>query len=84
MRYVFLLGGLCGFALGAGTAFWSDRSPERVLLDGAVGCLAGALLFRWLWNVLLSGLRDALEARQRAATAAAAAEPARPNPVSPS
>lgn len=71
MRFVFLVGGMLGFALAAGTGWLMQRAPDRVLLDGAVGCLAGALLFRWLWTVLLQGLRQTLVARNAAATAAA-------------
>lgn len=69
MRYVFLLGGLLGFALAAGTALYMGRGPDRIFFDGAVGCLIGALLFRWLWGVLLGGLRETMVARQRAAAA---------------
>lgn len=69
MRYVFLLGGLLGFSLAAGTALLAERGPDRILLDGAVGALAGGLLFRWLWNVMLAGLRETMVARQRAAAA---------------
>lgn len=69
MRYVFLLGGLLGFALAAGTALYTGRGPDRIFFDGAVGCLIGALLFRWLWSVLLGGLRETMVARQRAAAA---------------
>jgi hypothetical protein len=76
MRYVFLLGGLLGFALAAGTGLVMGRAPDRMLFDGAVGCLAGAFLFRWLWNVMLAGLRETVVARQRAA----AAEAAKKNP----
>jgi uncharacterized membrane protein YccC len=68
MRYVFLLGGLLGFALAAGTALYMG-GPDRIFFDGAVGCLIGALLFRWLWSVLLGGLRETMVARQRAAAA---------------
>mgnify|MGYP001459863950 CR=1 FL=1 len=76
MRYVFLLGGAIGFTLGAGTAFWVGRGPDRIFFDGAVGCLAGALLFRWFWNVLIAGLRETMEARHRAiATEAAKSQP---------
>lgn len=73
MRFVFLLGGLMGFAIGAGTSFAMDCAPDRVFLDGSLGCLAGAFLFRWLWNVVITGLREAVIARQRATSAAAAA-----------
>ena len=72
MRFIFLLGGTVGFILAAGTGWLSDRAPDRILLDGATGCLVGALLFRWLWTILLRGLRETLVARHVAATAAAA------------
>lgn len=72
MRYVFLLGGIAGFSLGAGTSFWMERAPDRVFLDGSVGCLIGALLFRWLWQILLKGLQETVRARQQAAAADAA------------
>lgn len=80
MRYVFLLGGLLGFSLAASAAFFAQSGPDRILLDGAVGCLVGALLFRWLWNVMLGGLRETLVARQRAVIEAESAK-AKPEPT---
>ncbi|HEY0967442.1 MAG TPA: hypothetical protein VGD88_08640 [Opitutaceae bacterium] len=78
MKFVFLAGGSAGFALGAGTAFWAGREPDRILLDGAVGCLVGALLFRWFWTVLVHGIRETIVTRHAAAVAAAeAAAPAK-------
>ena len=64
MKFVFLLGGLAGFLTGAGTAFFSGRSADRLFFDGAVGCLIGALLFRWFWNVLVRGVQETLVDRQ--------------------
>jgi len=72
MRFVFLSGGVLGFALAGTTGWLADRGPDRILLDGALGCLAGALLFRWFWTVLLRGLRETILIRQKAAAAAAA------------
>jgi len=74
MKFVFLAGGAAGFALAAATAFWAGRAPDRILLDGAVGCLAGALLFRWFWTVLVRGIRETIVNRHAASTAA---DPAR-------
>ena len=71
MKFVFLLGGLAGFLVAAGTDFFSGRAADRILFDGAVGCLVGALLFRWFWTVLVSGLRQTLLNRQAELVAAA-------------
>lgn len=77
MKFVFLTGGFAGFALGAGTAYWAGRGPDRVLLDGAVGCLAGGMLFRWFWTVLVRGIRETIVSRHAAVTAEAAAAEAK-------
>ncbi len=73
MKFIFLLGGFCGFALAAGTDFWVGRDADRILFDGAVGCLVGALLFRWFWTVLVRGIRETILNRHAALTAANAA-----------
>jgi hypothetical protein len=75
MRFVFISGGLTGFLLAAGASYSADSSAGRVFLDGALGCLAGAVLFRWLWTVLLGGLRETLVTRHEAALAAESAKP---------
>lgn len=72
MRFVFLCGGTLGFVLAAAAGWLADRTPDRILLDAALGCLVGALLFRWFWTVLLRGLRETILSRQKAATVAAA------------
>lgn len=66
MKFVFLSGGLFGFLLGLVSSWLLDHAPDRVFLDAAIGCLAGALLFRWYWTVVLAGLRDTVLARYRA------------------
>jgi hypothetical protein len=76
MKTIFLAGGFAGFAIVAALGFYAGRSPDRVLLDAAVGCLAGALLFRWFWTVLVRGIRETILIRHAAATAAASAAPA--------
>lgn len=73
MKFVFLAGGLAGFLTAAGGSFWAGHQPDRVFFDGAVGCLAGALLFRWFWTVLVRGIRETILARHAVTTAAAAA-----------
>ncbi|MEJ1971902.1 MAG: hypothetical protein WDM96_05255 [Lacunisphaera sp.] len=54
MKFVFLSGGLTGFVVGLGTSALLDHAADRVFLDASVGCLAGALLFRWFWTVVLA------------------------------
>jgi len=71
MKFVFLAGGLAGFLLAAAAGLWAGRSPDRILLDAALGCLAGALLFRWFWTVLVRGIRETILQRHAAATASA-------------
>jgi hypothetical protein len=67
MKFIFLTGGLLGFVAAAMGALSVGCSPDRVLLDGTVGCLASAIVFRWFWSVLQHGFREAYMARQRAA-----------------
>ena len=71
MKFVFLCGGLLGFVTGLVTSWALDHSADRVFLDAAVGCLAGALLFRWFWTVLVGGIREVILQRHAAATASA-------------
>ncbi len=78
MKFVFLSGGLAGFALVAASGYHAGRAVDRVLFDAAVGCLAGAVLFRWFWSVLLHGFREAYLHRQREAASAAAAAAGKP------
>lgn len=73
MKFIFLAGGFAGFLLAAAGSIWAGHQPDRILLDGSVGCLAGALLFRWFWTVLVRGIRETIIARNAAAAAAAAA-----------
>ncbi len=69
MKFVFLAGGLAGFLIAAITGLWVGHEPDRILLDAALGCLAGALLFRWFWTVLVRGIRETILIRHAAAPA---------------
>jgi hypothetical protein len=71
MKFIFLAGGLAGFLTTGAASFWAGHQPDRILLDGAVGCLCGALLFRWFWTVLVRGIRETILSRHAAATASA-------------
>lgn len=76
MRFIFLIGGLSGFALAAGASHFAGHGADRIFLDAAVGCLCGAVLFRWYWRILLRGFRETLIQRNAAAVASAPATPA--------
>lgn len=78
MKFIFLAGGFAGFLLAAGTSYWVGHQPDRILLDGALGCLAGALLFRWFWTVLVGGIRETILTRHAAAVATPSVAPAAP------
>lgn len=81
MKFVFLAGGFAGFSLAAASGWWTDRPADRILLDAALGCLVGAMLFRWFWTILVGGIRETILIRHAAAVSAAAANEAK-NPVS--
>jgi len=74
MRFIFLMGGICGFVLAGVSSWLADCGPDRVFLDASLGALVGALLFRWFWNVALGGIRETVALRQQAAAAAEAAK----------
>jgi hypothetical protein len=74
MKFVFLSGGFAGFIVAGAGSFWAGHQADRVLLDGAVGCLVGAILFRWFWTVLVRGIRETILARQAAAAPAVVAK----------
>jgi hypothetical protein len=74
MKFIFLSGGFAGFILAGATAYYTDKPADRVLLDAAVGCLVGGLLFRWFWTVLVRGIRETILTRHAAATATAPAK----------
>ena len=71
MKFVFLLGGFAGLLTTGAASYWADHEPDRILFDGAVGCLVGAMLFRWFWTVLVGGIRETILQRHAAATATA-------------
>ena len=83
MRFVFLLGGFAGFISGGAASYYAGHQANRMFFDAAVGCLAGALLFRWFWTVLVDGIRQTILARHAALAAPAppAAPAAAPAPV---
>jgi hypothetical protein len=76
VKFVFLIGGLLGFSATLVTSWLLDHAPDRVFFDASVGCLVGAVLFRWFWTIVLAGLRDTVVARYHASLST-------PTPVAP-
>ena len=70
MKFMFLAGGFAGFILAGAAGLSADRAMDLVLRDAALGCLAGALLFRWFWSVLVRAMTETITARRAAANAA--------------
>ncbi len=63
MKFIFLAGGFAGFATTVVTGLWVGRDISLVLRDSAVGCLVGALLFKWFWSVVVKVMRETAELR---------------------
>jgi divalent metal cation (Fe/Co/Zn/Cd) transporter len=82
MKFVFLIGGFVGFTLAAATGVGAGRESGLVLRDAAVGCVVGALLFRWFWSVLVKAIAETVEHRRREARLAAEPKPAPATPAS--
>jgi hypothetical protein len=82
MRFIFLLGGFIGFLLPFIAGSLAGRAFDLVLRDAAIGCLVGALLFRWFWSVFVKALSVAVRAKRAARAEAEEAEAAaKANPV---
>ncbi len=64
------MGGCCGFLLAGIAGWWAGHPADRLLLDAAIGCLAGAMLFRWFWTVLIRSIRTTILERQDSKTPA--------------
>jgi len=79
MKFVFLTGGFAGFLLAGGGSYWAGHQPDRILFDGAAGSLAGGLLFRWFWTILVGGIRETILCRPVPAPAGTA--PSSPAPA---
>jgi hypothetical protein len=72
MKFIFLIGGFIGFALTATTGLSAGREAGLVLRDAALGCLVGALLFRWFWSVVVKAITETAERRRQEIQAAVA------------
>jgi hypothetical protein len=73
MKSIFLMGGLTGFVVAMLAGWAADRTADSILLDAMFSAVAGALLFKWFWSVVLRGMKETYLARQ--AEAVRRAEP---------
>lgn len=58
------MGGCSGFLLAGIAGWWAGHAADRLLLDASIGCLVGAMLFRWFWTVLIRSIRVTILERQ--------------------
>lgn len=69
MKFFLLLGGTAGFLLAFSSGLMAGNEISIALRDGAIGCLAGALLMKGFHSIFMMCLHDlaAQQARVRAA-----------------
>jgi hypothetical protein len=60
MKSLLLVGGLVGFAVGAGFSFMEADSGGSILLHGCVTAYVAALLARWWGRSWRKGLEQAM------------------------
>ncbi len=78
MKYLLLIGGLLGFGLVFLGGLMAGRESLPAVIEGSLGCVVGAVLFRWLGNVYQQSVRITVRERETAARARAEAGPAEP------
>ncbi len=69
MKYLLLIGGSLGFALVFLGGWIVGREPLSSVTQASFGCLAGAVLFRWLGNIYARSVRTVLLEREAASRA---------------
>jgi hypothetical protein len=66
MKFMLLIGGSLGFALVFLGGWIVGREPLLSVVQASFGCLAGAVLFRWLGNTYARSVRSILLEREAA------------------
>jgi len=69
MKFMLLIGGSLGFTLVFLGGWMVGREPLQSVAQASFGCLAGAVLFRWLGNTYARGVRTMLLEREAASRA---------------
>jgi hypothetical protein len=65
MRYFLLLGGAMGFSLVFFASCYAGNRPALALRDAGVGCLVGAVLFRFLHGAFVAGMKSRILERTK-------------------
>jgi hypothetical protein len=76
MRFFITIGGGCGFALALASSIHAGNAPTEALRAAAIGCLAGALIFRAAHRVFFKSVLTLLHERAAAVQQAAAEQSA--------
>jgi hypothetical protein len=63
MKLLLLIGGLIGFAIGAGLGLVREQSMSTALVHACVAIYIGAVLMRWWGRVWIKALRESQEDR---------------------
>lgn len=80
MKALLLIGGLLGFGLVFIAGSMAGRDPLSAVIEGSIGCVVTALLFRWLGTIYEQSLRTVV--REREAAARVRAETPETEPIS--
>jgi hypothetical protein len=65
MKFFLLIGGVCGFLLSFCAGLLAGNEIMIALRDGAVGCMAGALLMRGFSAVFLMAIKELASERAK-------------------
>lgn len=78
MKYMMLLGGLFGFGLVFIAGWMAGRDTLSAVIEGSIGCVVAAMLFRWLGNIYQQSIQTVVRERQAAARVTAETTEAEP------
>lgn len=67
MKYLLLIGGLLGFGLVFVAGSVAGRDPLSAVIEGSIGCVVAAMLFRWLGSIYEQSIRTVVRERETAA-----------------
>jgi hypothetical protein len=65
MKFFLLIGGICGFLLSFGASLLAGNEIMIALRDGAIGCMAGALMMRGFSSVFLMAIKEIADQRAK-------------------